>query len=237
MRKYTTIDCPQKIIVIDNYCENYEELCNNFPYLECLDNESRRSSAFDKSFNYNKNIWIPFIEEHISKKYLETTCDLLKDHLIEWRPKLFEKIKSGNYTLIPRKKDIDKISHEDEYDIFYDFKFGVGSNMQPSGKGTGVHVDFHNKIFQTMIYFPSFEDNGTGGDLHLTKLHQDGSFSDIVKCSYKPNRCVIFPHHPSGWHFVTPRKSKFARRGIGVVYTMRDSLQEIDSKFFAQKHK
>jgi hypothetical protein len=237
MRKYTFIDTPQKAIIIDNYCENYEELSNNFPIINNVNNQSYRFSAFDKSFSYNKNIWVPFIIEHISKKYLEITCDLLEDHFVQWRPKLFEKIKNGNYTITSRKKDSDKISHEDEYDIVYDFKFGWGSDQEPCGKGTAVHVDYQNKIFQTMIYFPSFGDNGTGGDLHLTKFHQDGSFSDTVKCSYKANRCVIFPHHPSGWHFITPRKSAFTRKGVGVIYTVRDSLQEIDSKFFAQKYK
>ena len=234
MKKYTSIDYPQKVIVIDNYCENYEELCNNFPDLGCMNNDARRASAFDKNFNYNKNIWISFVEEHISKKYLETTCDLLEDHLIQWRPKLFEKIKSKNYTLGFR-------GDENECDISYDFKFGTGSDMQlnpkstSTGKGTEVHVDFQNKIFQTMIYFPNFEDNGIGGDFHLTKLYQDGSFYDVVKCSYKTNRAIIFPHHPSGWHFVTPRKSEFIRRGAAVIYTMREDLQEISPEFFGQK--
>ncbi len=238
MREYKFIDTPQTTIIIDNYCENYQELCNNFPYVKNENNLSERYSAFDKNFTYNKNIWIPFVEKHVGKQYLENICfTLIENHLLEWRPKLLERIKSGNYTIAPRVKDSQKQGYEDGADILYDFKFGIGTNMHSCGKGTEVHVDYQNKIFQTMIYFPHVGDTGTGGDLHLSKLHTDDSLFDIVKCTYKPNRCLVFPHHPSGWHFVTPRKSQFPRRGVGIIYTMKESLQEIDSKFFGQKYK
>lgn len=49
MQKYTIIDDPQKVIIIDNYCENFEELTNNFPNIQ-----SSKYSAFDKRLDYNK---------------------------------------------------------------------------------------------------------------------------------------------------------------------------------------
>jgi hypothetical protein len=237
MQRYKFINFPQKAIIIDNYCKNYEELTNNFPNIKSENHLSSRFSAFDKNFNYNKEVWVPFIKEHIGRHYLEHVCTLIEDHLLEWRPKLLKKIKLGDYTMSPRIKDVQKLEYQEGADILYDFKFGVGSNMQPSGKGTEVHVDFQNKIFQTMVYFPCIDDNGSGGDIHLTHVHEDGRFSNIVKCKYQPNRCLLYPHHPSGWHFVTARKSNFPRRGVGIIYTVKESLQEIDPKFFGQKYK
>jgi len=236
MQKYTIIDDPQKVIIIDNYCENFEELTNNFPNIQ-----SSKYSAFDKRLDYNKKIWIPFIEEHIGKEYLEYVCNLVEDHLLEWRPKLLKKIRSGNYTIGPRPTNC-ILGYEDGVDIMYDFKFGSGGSVGAVGKdnsfnsnmseGLPIHVDVQNKIFQTMIYFPCIGDNGVGGDIHVTKLDENDNLYDTVKCVYKENRALIFPHHPAGWHFVTRRKSNFPRRGVGVIYTVKESLQEISPELF-----
>lgn len=236
MQKYTFIDFPQRAVIIDNYCNilQYEELEKNFPdlgYMVCA-----TKSAFDKTFLYNKEVWVPFIQSHINRKYLESICDLFEDHFLKWRPKLFEKIKSGNYTMSNRQSEAQKISYSGNFpDILYDFKYAIGNTAYSSVKRTSVHVDFQNKIFQTMIYLPDNNDQGFGGDLHLTQVRTDDSLTNIVKCEYKKNRCVILPHHPSGWHFVTKRKSEYRRKGVGVVFTVREDLQEIDSKFFEQK--
>ena len=236
MQKYTIIDDPQKVIIIDNYCENFEELTNNFPNIQ-----SSKYSAFDKRLDYNKKIWIPFIEEHIGKEYLEYVCNLVEDHLLEWRPKLLKKIRSGNYTIGSRPTNC-ILGYEGGVDIMYDFKFGSGGSSRAVGKdnssnsnmsgGLPIHVDVQNKIFQTMIYFPCIGDNGVGGDIHVTKLDENDNLYDTVKCVYKENRALIFPHHPAGWHFVTPRKSNFPRRGVGVIYTVKESLQEISPELF-----
>ena len=118
MQKYTIIDDPQKAIIVDNYCENFEELTNNFPNIQ-----SSKYSAFDERLDYNKKIWIPFIKEHIGKEYLEYVCDLVEDHLLEWRPKLLKKIRSGDYTIGPRRTNY-ILNYEEGDDIRYDFKFG-----------------------------------------------------------------------------------------------------------------
>ena len=239
MQKYTIIDDPQKANIVDNYCENFEELTNNFPNIQ-----SSKYSAFDERLDYNKKIWIPFIKEHIGKEYLEYVCDLVEDHLLEWRPKLLKKIRSGDYTIGPRRTNY-ILNYEEGDDIRYDFKFGsagygnensVQDNIFNSNtlEGLPIHVDVQNKIFQTMIYFPCAGDHGVGGDIHLTKLDENDNLYDTVKCVYKENRALIFPHHPAGWHFVTPRKSNFPRRGVGVVYTVKDSLQEISPKLFGK---
>lgn len=237
MQQYTFIDNPQKAIIIDNYCENFEELTNNFP------NPQGKCSAFDKSLDYNKKIWIPFIKEHIGKEYLEYVCNLVEDHLLEWRPKLLKKIKSGNYTIGPRQKNY-ILGYEEGVDIMYDFKFGAGLSNKLGGQdnifesnmieGLPIHVDVQNKIVQTMIYFPCIGDDGIGGDIHLTKLDENDNLYDTLKCTYKKNRALIFPHHPAGWHFVTSRKSNFPRRGVGVIYTVKESLQEIPPELFGK---
>jgi hypothetical protein len=239
MQQYTFIDNPQKAIIVDNYCDNFEELTNNFPNIQ-----SSKYSAFDKNLEYNKKIWIPFIQKHIGKEYLEYICDLVEDHLMEWRPKLLKKIRSGNYTIGPRRKNY-ILNYEEGEDIMYDFKFGSGGyGNETSGQdnifnsnmleGLPIHVDVQNKIFQTMIYFPCIGDDGVGGDIHLTKLDENDNLYDTVKCVYKENRALIFPHHPAGWHFVTPRKSNFPRRGVGVIYTVKESLQEISPELFGK---
>jgi hypothetical protein len=251
MRKYTFIDTPQKAIIIDNYCENFEELSNNFPHADVDGHEAKRFNLLSGNLKYDKGIWYPFIKKHLSREYFEETCLLIEDHLLEWRPKLLKKIKSGNYTWAIRDPKVDYDSVE--YDISCDFKFAFGVNRMSTkqdglpdifknekfftNKGIPPHVDSQNNIVQNMIYIPELEDNSSGGDMHLHKLRADGSLFDIVKCKYTHNRCLIFPHHPSGWHFVTPRESQFHRRAVAVIYTVKKSLQEIDPKFFAQFNK
>ena len=228
MRKYTFNDFPYKFIVIDNYCEEdeYLKLEKNFPYFPLVENKSMRVSALKKSFKFDKKIWGSFIYNHLTREYFESTCLLFEDHLIKWRPKIWEKIKSKKYTFGNRQSNAE---------IQYEFKFGIGNNEFTSGKESTVHVDFQNKIFQSMIYFKHPEDTSTGGNIHITNVKKDGSFCNTVKCNYIQNRCFIFPHHPSGWHFVSERKSEYVRKGAGAIFTVREDLQEISPEFFGQK--
>jgi hypothetical protein len=227
MRSYKFNDFPQKFIVIDNYFEEdeYLKLEKNFPHIDEIQ-YLMRFSALDPTFKYDKKIWIPVIKEHLNREYFESTCLLFEDHLIKWRPKLWEKIKSQNYTFGPRYSGCE---------IQYNFKFGVGNNENTSGKQCRVHVDIPILIFQSMIYLKHPEDQSNGGDIHLTEVKEDGSLCNTVRCKYTHNRCLIFPHHPSGWHFVGEGKSKYKRKGVGVIFEVRDDLQEISPEFFEQK--
>lgn len=223
------IKFPSPLLVYDDYCDNYEQLERSFPTKSSMipytNNESLQyqvSLLSDMKFN---DQWKTFIEHHISKKYFESTFYLMEDVFLKWRPKLFEKIKSGNYTYGDSNSNSD---------VQYNFIFLIDKEIVGKN-GMEVHVDDQKKIFQSMVYFKHPDDTCSEGNIHITNLKKDNTMCDVVRCRYIQNRNVILPHTPSGWHFVSSRNSSYDRKMINVVFQVKDELQEIDPKFFEQK--
>ena len=223
------IKFPSPLLVYDDYCDNYEQLERSFPTKSSMipytNNESLQyqvSLLSDMEFN---DQWKIFIEHHISKKYFESTFYLMKDVFLKWRPKLFEKIKSGNYTYGDSNSNSD---------VQYNFIFLIDKEIVGKN-GMEVHVDDQKKIFQSMVYFKHPDDICSEGNIHIINLKKDNTMCDVVRCRYIQNRNVILPHTPSGWHFVSSRNSLYDRKMINVVFQVKDELQEIDPKFFEQK--
>lgn len=229
-RVVNKINFPNPLIVFDNYCENYEELEKLFPKKSELKStriyhHETSLTEFPDDYVFKLKEWDNLIKYHTSKEYFQVTCNLFEKTLIKWRPKLWNKIKSENYTYG---------ASSDKFDVYYDVVFITDSEYK-NMNGMSVHVDNQLKIFQTMIYFKNPKDYSTGGNLHLCNVKKDNKLYDIVKCKYSHNRTVILPHTPSGWHFVTPTNSQYDRKMINIIFSIREELQEIDSKFFEQK--
>lgn len=225
---------PTPFIVGDNYCDNYEELEKIFPdkflmkpEIDKIDNSVYVMNGYD----YQKGPWKNFIDYHTSKEYFEKTCLVIQDQLIRWRPKLWEKIKSGNYTY--GYQDHNK-ENDNEFDIFCKFLYTIDTEYM-NNHGLKPHVDDKLKIFQLMVYFKHPEDNSSDGNLHTCNVKSDNSICNRIKCNYIQNRFVILPHTPSGWHFVSPSNNKYDRKMVNVIFEVNKELQEIDSQFFGKK--
>jgi hypothetical protein len=229
------IKTPTPFIVGDNYCDNYEELEKTFPdkylIMKGMDQSERHFQAYMDSYNYKNEPWKNFIDYHTNKEYFEKTCLVIQDELIRWRPKLWEKIKSGNYTYGYCATKDEKNS---KLDISYKFLYVVDTEYM-NRCGMGPHVDNQLKVFQLMVYFKHPKDNSSDGNFHTCNIMSDNSIRNKIKCKYIQNRFVILPHTPSGWHFVSPSNRIYDRKMINVVFTINEKLQEIDHKFFGEK--
>jgi hypothetical protein len=227
------IKYPTPFIVCDDYCDNYEELEKTFPDKFLIDSKHTDQSLQLQidSYHYKNDLWKNFIEYHTSKKYFEKTCFVIRDQLIRWRPRLWEKIKSGNYTYGYCLKEDEQNS---KLDISCRFSYIIDTEYM-NKNGMPPHVDNQLKLFQLMVYFKHPKDNSSDGNFHTCSVKSDNSICDIIKCNYTQNRFVLLPHTPSGWHFVTPSNRTHYRKMVNVVFKINEKLQEIDSKFFEEK--
>lgn len=238
------------IIIKDCLDENlYNLLADNFP-----DNDSFKPmiKAENKAYWITgsdlanvSNVWADFIDKHVSKESFDKFTQIINpfmkhldpDYLTNLGKDLpdcsFRLAEAGGSTN-PRNK---------ETDIVISISVGINTPCKTNSTVDPPHADIPQKLFNSLLYMRTDNDDSLGGDLTLYQTSKNFLFTsksewlrevekkylkEIKTVKYSKNVFLLFPQRINAIHGVTMRMpTTHTRRYINInmeSYTLKNSV-------------
>jgi hypothetical protein len=167
--------------------------------------------------------WQDFFAYHTSQDYWKQITRLFAHHFRTEFPGLEERVGRAyeDWRVIPR-------GFAGDAEVRLDCQFVMNTPVTQASSVKTPHVDLCDKIFSSLLYFRSEEDQVSGGDLDLYAWHRKPRFIkhralntdiDLVETvQYAANTFVCFVNSAKAVHGVSPRGvTSIPRRYINFI--------------------
>ena len=234
--------------VLDNYNKKYHFFSEPFPHIiieDCLDEYSYSLLAdsfpdndsfypTDKEdnkaywitgsdlLNVSNNVWADFIDKHVSQKsfdkFIEVINPFMNDLDLDYVNNFGKELQNCSFRLAEiggAKNQSNK-----KTDIVISVSAGINTPCKTQSIIEPPHNDIPQKMFNSLLYMRTDEDDSSGGDLTLYKTLNQFVFTSISEdlnevdekylkkiktIKYSRNLFILFPNKVNAIHGVTAR--------------------------------
>ncbi|MBJ20896.1 MAG: 2OG-Fe(II) oxygenase [bacterium] len=204
------------------YIAGREEITNNRSLLA----DSDRVLADPKT----PEPWRAFFEAHTQRSLFESAIKLWGEQIEKHHPGLeanFGK-RLENFTTA-RRSGKEKCEANRRADIMLDCQFGSNAPVTAMSSTRGPHLDSGAKLFSSLVYFRTEDDDSTGGEYELLRLKK-GPFprskmkyipekyiESVKRIPYRRNTLLAWLNTRHSLHGVTPRSvTSIPRRYVAI---------------------
>lgn len=204
------------------YVAGDEEIVNNRTYLA----NSDRVLADPRT----PEPWRAFFATHTARSLFDSAMRLWQEEIERAHPRLEENFGKGLDAFdVGRRSGKGDTAENRRYDVVLDCQFGVNSPVTRESSTRGPHLDSGAKLFSSLLYFRSEDDDSTGGEYELYRL-KDGPFprskmkhvpdryiERVKRIPYRPNTLLTWINSGYAIHGVSPRSvTRIPRRYVAV---------------------
>jgi len=175
--------------------------------------------------------WRAFFDAHTQQSLFESAMRLWQAEIERLHPTLADNFGKPLHQFEVARRSEGKGAAEANLraDVVLDCQFGVNSPVTLESSTRGPHLDSGAKLFSSLLYFRSEQDDSTGGEYELYKLrkgpyprskmkHIPGRYIESVKhVPYRPNTLLTWINHGTSIHGVSPRSvTQVPRRYVAI---------------------
>lgn len=228
------------IIIEDCLDDNvYNLLQENFPdndsFTPILKEENQAYWIYGKDILEISNVWSNFIDNHVSQDFFNKATDLISPFMKDLDPdyvsNLGRELNDCSFSLAESGREHN--SNNKKTDIVISVAVGINTPCMMRSILEPPHADFPQKLFNSLLYMRSEDDNDDSicGDLVLYKTKDpflfngregrnevDMKYLEAAKTvKYSKNLLILFPHNIKAVHGVTARgPTPHTRRYINI---------------------
>jgi hypothetical protein len=204
------------------YIAKGEKIVNNRTYLA---NSDRVLSDPD-----TPEPWRAFFAAHTQRSLFESAMALWRTEIERLHPGLEANFgKRLDQFEVARRSGKGDSEANRRADIMLECQFGVNSPVTAESSTRGPHADSGAKLFSSLLYFRSDDDDSTGGEYELSRL-RGGSYprskmkniparylESVKRIPYRRNTFLAWLNTPESIHGVTPRSvTSTPRRYVAI---------------------
>ena len=228
------------IIIEDCLDEDiYNLLQKNFPdndsFLPRIKEENQAYWIYGKDILGLSGAWSNFIEEHISQRFFDKATDVIAPFMTDLDPDYVSNLSGelNNCSFSLAESGRENNPNNKKTDIVISVAVGINTPCETRSILEPPHVDFPQKLFNSLLYMRDDEDDDDSicGDLVLYKTKSpflfngkagrnevDMKYLTAAKTvKYKKNVLILFPHKINAVHGVTARgPTSHTRRYINI---------------------
>jgi len=205
------------------YIARNETIVNNRTYLA----SSERVLADPRT----PEPWRAFFEAHTQRSLFESAMKLWQADIERLHPDLEANFGKGldDFVVARRSEGKGAAEANRRADVVLDCQFGVNSPVTELSSTRGPHVDSGAKLFSSLLYFRSEDDDSTRAEYELYRLkgkpyprskmkHIPDRFIEPVRSiPYRPNTLLTWINHGTSVHGVSPRSvTPIPRRYVAI---------------------
>ena len=218
--------------------ESYDILASNFPANEdfepCVKQENQAYWISANDLANTSHVWADLIEEHLSPDFISKAIQIIspfmKDLSSDFVGNLGKELQDCCYGLA-EKGGLHNIKNKD-YDVVISVSAGINTPTTTRSVLEPPHTDIPQKLFNSLLYMRSDDDDSSGGDLTLYETNDDFLFTskseslyqvekkylkEIKTLKYSKNLLLLFPHKSTAIHGLTARgPTGHTRRYINI---------------------
>jgi hypothetical protein len=226
-------------IIIENCLDDdlYKLLAENFPRNDSFEPQEKEENQpywiYGDDILKIAPVWSDFINDHISQEFFDAATKIIKPFMVDLDPNYMENLGSEledcSFGLAGSGRENNLRNMETNIAI----SVAVGINT-PCTKRSVIdppHNDFPQKLFNSLLYMRSDEDESEGGDLTLYRTEDGFLFNNrvdrfnvdekyltpIKTVKYSKNLLILFPQKLNAVHGVTARgPTPHTRRYINI---------------------